>query len=81
MYPPLVVGFALAGNVTFDLKSSPLRKTEEGGEIRLDSIWPQRDQVLQVLEHVISLTVECLSQVCDICSSGLCLSERYFNDC
>ncbi|HEX8907785.1 MAG TPA: aconitate hydratase, partial [Anaeromyxobacteraceae bacterium] len=50
MSPPLVVAFALAGNVAVDLTKEPLGKGKDGRDVYLRDIWPSDEEVQAVLE-------------------------------
>ncbi len=43
--PPLVVAYALAGNMNFDLYKTSLGKDREGKEIFLKDIWPSNKEI------------------------------------
>jgi aconitate hydratase len=43
--PPLVVAFAIAGNVAVDLTKEPLGKGADGKDVYLRDIWPSKDEV------------------------------------
>ena len=43
--PPLVVAYALAGNMNFDLYKSPLGKDKNGKDIFLKDIWPSNREI------------------------------------
>lgn len=43
--PPLVVAFALAGNVNIDFDVDPLGQDKSGNPVFLRDIWPSRDEV------------------------------------
>ncbi len=43
--PPLVVAYALAGNMNFDLYKTPLGKDKEGKDIFLKDIWPSNKEI------------------------------------
>lgn len=43
--PPLVVAYAIAGNVTRDLTTEPLGKDKDGMDIYLSDIWPTSHEV------------------------------------
>lgn len=48
--PPLVVAYAIAGNVNFDFEKTPLGKDQEGKDVFLREIWPTTAQVQEVVE-------------------------------
>jgi len=52
--PPLVVAYALAGTVDIDLMNEPLGQNENGDLVYLKDIWPTADEVLSVIEDVIT---------------------------
>ncbi len=43
--PPLVVAYALAGNMNFDLYNSPLGKDKYENEVYLKDIWPSNKEI------------------------------------
>lgn len=43
--PPLVVAFALAGNITIDFETESLGKDKNGKDVFLRDIWPSREDV------------------------------------
>ena len=45
MSPPLVVAYALAGNVLVDLVKEPLGKDKEGKNVYLQEIWPTLEEI------------------------------------
>ena len=51
--PPLVVAYAIAGNVTKDLMTEPLGKGEGGKEVYLRDIWPQSQEVAQFMHFAL----------------------------
>ncbi len=50
MSPPLVVAFAIAGNVATDLSREPLGKGRDGEDVYLRDIWPSAREVQAVLD-------------------------------
>ncbi|HEX7624941.1 MAG TPA: aconitate hydratase AcnA, partial [Anaeromyxobacteraceae bacterium] len=50
MSPPLVVAFAIAGNVAIDLSREPLGKGKDGRDVFLRDVWPSEAEVQAVLE-------------------------------
>jgi aconitate hydratase len=52
--PPLVVAFALAGNVNFDFETQSLGKDSEGKDVFLREIWPSREEVEALAEKIIT---------------------------
>jgi aconitate hydratase len=49
--PPLVVAYAIAGNVTRDLMTQPVGKGKNGKDVYLGDIWPSSDEVYKLLKH------------------------------
>ncbi len=47
--PPLVVAYALAGNMNFDLYKSPLGKDKDGKDIFLRDIWPSNKEIESIM--------------------------------
>jgi aconitate hydratase len=54
--PPLVVAYALAGHMEFDLYKEPLGKSKDGKDIFLKDIWPSNKEIEDTLK--ISLNAE-----------------------
>ncbi|MDP2057976.1 MAG: aconitate hydratase AcnA, partial [Thiobacillus sp.] len=50
MSPPLVVAFALAGRVPFDVEKDPIG-AGKNGPVYLKDIWPSNDEVAALLHH------------------------------
>jgi len=48
--PPLVVAYALAGHMEFDLYKEPLGKSKEGKDIFLKDIWPSNKEIEDTLK-------------------------------
>jgi aconitate hydratase len=49
--PPLVVAYALAGHMEFDLYKEPLGKTKDGKDIFLKDIWPSNKEIEDTLKE------------------------------
>ncbi|TAK93211.1 MAG: aconitate hydratase AcnA [Aquabacterium sp.] len=49
--PPLVVAYAIAGNVTRDLMTEPVGKGKGGRDIYLGDIWPTSDEIYQLMKY------------------------------
>ena len=52
--PPLVVAYAIAGNMHHDLINDPLGKNDEGKEVFLKDIWPSLNEIKDVLSSSIN---------------------------
>ena len=50
MSPPLVVAFAIAGNVTKDISKEPLTQDKDGNDVYLKDIWASLDEVKDVMK-------------------------------
>ena len=50
--PPLVVAYALAGNVRVDLTKEPLGKGKDGQPVYLKDIWPTQAEIAEAVERV-----------------------------
>ena len=51
--PPLVVAYAIAGNITRDLMTEPVGKGKGGKDIYLGDIWPTSDEVNDLLKFAL----------------------------
>ncbi|SEB08544.1 aconitate hydratase AcnA [Paraburkholderia sartisoli] len=51
--PPLVVAYAIAGNITRDLMTEPVGKGKGGKDIFLGDIWPTSDEVNALLKFAL----------------------------
>jgi aconitate hydratase len=52
--PPLVVAYALAGNVGVDLMTQPVGKGKGGRDVYLGDIWPSSDEVYKLMKHAMN---------------------------
>ena len=52
--PPLVVAYALAGNVNIDFEKEPIGIGSDGKEVYLREIWPKREELKELIENVIT---------------------------
>jgi aconitate hydratase len=52
--PPLVVAYAIAGNVTRDLMTEPVGKGKGGKDIFLGDIWPTSDEVYKLMKFAMN---------------------------
>ncbi|QBH97656.1 aconitate hydratase AcnA [Limnobaculum zhutongyuii] len=50
--PPLVVAYALAGNMNIDLSQDPLGHDKQGNPVYLKDIWPSSHEIAQAVEGV-----------------------------
>ena len=54
--PPLVVAFALAGNMNINLSNEPIGISSLGNRVFLKDLWPSSDEINQIVEN--SLTTQ-----------------------
>lgn len=52
--PPLVVAYALAGNINFNFDTQPLGKDQNGNDVFLRDIWPSREEVEAIAAQIIT---------------------------
>lgn len=52
--PPLVVAYAIAGNVKRDLMTQPVGQGKDGRDVYLGDIWPSSDEVYALLKHAMN---------------------------
>ena len=52
--PPLVVAYALAGHMEFDLYNEPLGKNKEGKDVFLKDIWPSNKEIENTLRKALN---------------------------
>ncbi len=51
--PPLVVAYALAGNMSVDLVNEPLGQGKGGKDVYLRDIWPTNEQIVELQRKVV----------------------------
>jgi aconitate hydratase len=54
--PPLVVAYAIAGSVDFDINNEALGQDKDGNDVFLKDIWPSQDEIMEVVQS--SVTAE-----------------------
>jgi aconitate hydratase len=52
--PPLVIAYALAGNMNIDLLNEPLGTSTQGKPVYLKDIWPSNDEIQQLVSTVVT---------------------------
>jgi len=55
--PPLVVAYAIAGNVTKDLMTEPVGKGKGGKDIYLGDIWPNSTEIAKLMKFAMNAKV------------------------
>jgi aconitate hydratase len=52
--PPLVVAYALAGDMNIDLTSEPLGTGKDGQDVFLKDIWPSNQEIAELVDQVVT---------------------------
>jgi aconitate hydratase len=52
--PPLVVAYAIAGNMNIDIYNAPLTNDKDGNPVYLKDIWPSNQEIQAYMESVIN---------------------------
>ena len=52
--PPLVVAYALAGDINIDLTTEPLGQDQAGTDVYLKDIWPTTKEVAELVERTVT---------------------------
>jgi aconitate hydratase len=52
--PPLVVAYAIAGNVTRDLMTEPVGQGKNGRDVYLGDIWPSSDEIYALMKFAMN---------------------------
>jgi aconitate hydratase len=52
--PPLVIAYAIAGNIAHDLDREPLGADRQGKPVHLSDIWPSPQEIAQALESTLT---------------------------
>ena len=55
--PPLVVAYAIAGNITVDLMTEPLGKGKNGRDIFIGDIWPTSAEINKLMKHAMNAKI------------------------
>ncbi len=55
--PPLVVAYAIAGNVTRDLMTEPVGKGSDGVDVYLGDIWPTSQEIHDLMKYAMNSDV------------------------
>ncbi len=51
--PPLVVAYAIAGSIRFDIEEGVLGLDQEGNEVRLKDIWPSDEEIDEIVASAV----------------------------
>ncbi len=52
--PPLVVAYALAGDMNIDLTSEPLGQDKDGNDVFLKDVWPTNKEIADLVEQTVT---------------------------
>ncbi|MBR9651747.1 aconitate hydratase AcnA [Thalassovita aquimarina] len=52
--PPLVVAYALAGDMNIDLTNEPLGQDKDGNDVYLKDIWPSNAEIAELVEKTVT---------------------------
>ncbi len=52
--PPLVVAYALAGDMNIDITKDPIATAPDGGKVYLADIWPTAQEVAELVEQTVT---------------------------
>ncbi|WP_347313073.1 aconitate hydratase AcnA [Defluviimonas sp. SAOS-178_SWC] len=52
--PPLVVAYAIAGDMNIDLTSEPLGTSKDGKPVYLKDIWPSNNEIAELIHEVVT---------------------------
>lgn len=52
--PPLVVAYALAGNMKIDITKEPIAKSKDGKPVYLKDIWPDNEEIQSMVKEFVS---------------------------
>ncbi|WP_417247732.1 aconitate hydratase AcnA [Celeribacter sp.] len=52
--PPLVVAYALAGDMNIDLTTEPLGQDKDGNDVYLKDIWPTNAEIAELVEKTVT---------------------------
>ncbi|MDF1620013.1 aconitate hydratase AcnA [Pseudothioclava nitratireducens] len=52
--PPLVVAYALAGDMNIDITSEPLGKGKDGQDVYLKDIWPTDEEIAELVDKTVT---------------------------
>ncbi len=55
--PPLVVAYAIAGNMTVDLMTQPVGKGKDGRDVYLGDIWPTSQEIAKLMKFAMNSKV------------------------
>ena len=72
--PPLVIAYALAGNININLTKEPLGKSKDGKDVFLKDIWPSHEEINAILASKLT------SQMFKARYSNVFLGDKYWQE-
>ena len=52
--PPLVVAYALAGDMNIDITTDPIAQTPDGKDVYLKDLWPSQKEIAELVERTVT---------------------------
>ena len=52
--PPLVVAYALAGDMNIDIANGPIAQTPDGKDVYLKDLWPSQAEITELVERTVT---------------------------
>ncbi|MEL6598176.1 MAG: aconitate hydratase AcnA [Pseudomonadota bacterium] len=52
--PPLVVAYAIAGDMNIDITTAPLGQDKDGNDVYLKDIWPSQAEIAELVERTVT---------------------------
>ncbi len=52
--PPLVVAYALAGDMNIDIANDPIAQTPDGKDVYLKDLWPSQQEIAELVEKTVT---------------------------
>ena len=52
--PPLVVAYAIAGNMNVDLLNEPLGQDQDGRDVYMKDIWPTQEEIARTMDAFVT---------------------------
>ncbi|WP_460273303.1 aconitate hydratase AcnA [Celeribacter sp. ULVN23_4] len=52
--PPLVVAYAIAGDMNIDLSSEPIGQDKDGNDVFLKDIWPTNEEIAELVDKTVT---------------------------
>jgi aconitate hydratase len=55
--PPLMVAYAIAGNMNIDITKEPLGTSRDGKSVYLRNLWPSQENIQKIVTEVVNKTM------------------------